>query len=79
MLRWGEGAGALRYSCDFLVTEYWPESRDGSSELKVILFEVKGAYKWKQDIVRFKAARAYFKHFDFRLWEKGKEGWQQTI
>ena len=79
-LRWGEGASLLSYTPDFAaITLGAFASDDLRGMLKITLFEIKGAHAWKQDIVRFKAARNHFINFDFQLWEKGSSGWINTI
>lgn len=83
-LRWGEGAGLLSYTPDFvairnIVLQHPPERGESKPFLQIVFFEVKGAHAWKQDIVKFKAARAAFPLFEFQLHEKGPHGWQKTI
>jgi len=77
-LRWGVDASELSYTPDFAAFRQngaW----NGKPWIQIVFYEIKGAHAWKQDIVRFKAARNHFISFEFQLWEKGDQGWQQTI
>lgn len=69
----------LSYTPDFLVEDTFYQD-NGSAYVRHIFFEVKGAHAWKQDIVKFKAARAEFENYEFQLWEKDADGkWHNTI
>lgn len=76
-LRWGSKDAELSYTPDFAVIE----SVEGIIKPKLVMtfFEIKGAYAWQKDIVKFKAAKAAHPTFEFQLHEKGPDGWQRTI
>jgi hypothetical protein len=62
------GTDLCRYTPDFAVV------RPG----KPLLFvEMKGAKKWEDSIVKFKAAKKQFPFFEFQMWEHTKEGLTQ--
>jgi hypothetical protein len=41
--------------------------------------EVKGSHIWKQDIIRFKGARAAWPEFEFEMWQKKEGRWSQLM
>lgn len=69
MLRFGCADAPLSYSPDFTVREL-------SGSLTQI--EIKGAYCWKADLVRWKAAKASFPWFRFEWWTCENGIWQET-
>lgn len=65
-LRWGDG---MRYTCDYAVFV---------DDMPIKCIEIKGAYRWQRDVVRFKGCAAEWKtYFDFEMWEKSDHGWRQ--
>ena len=64
-LRWGD-IDPIAYTPDFTVIEL-----DG----RHTFIETKNKQIWKSDLQKFKAARNQFQHYEFRLWQKSKEGW----
>lgn len=75
-LRWGEET-PLTYTADFVALQ----GIDGilPAVWHLVFYEIKGGFAWREGILRFKAAKAAFPHFEFCLYEKGKDGWQKTI
>ncbi len=66
-LRWPDG---MRYTPDFVVFDL---------DDYVTLIEVKGAYAWAKDIVKFRAARdRWTGPFTFQFWQKIDGIWQET-
>lgn len=65
-LRWPDG---MRYTPDFVIRQ---------TGIIPILIEIKGAYCWRQDLVKFRAARAYWdEDYNFEFWQKDENGaWQ---
>lgn len=86
-LRWGEGAGMMTYTPDFVAVrrihyldpDFYTEEERKHPLVQLVFFEIKGAHAWQKDIVKFKAARANWPLYEFQLWEKGSDGWAQTI
>lgn len=76
-LRWPDG---MRYTSDFLVvTAIESGSTDNQgAAVRITLIEVKGAYCWRQDLVKWRAARANWPLFRFEFWQKVDGQWQQT-
>lgn len=77
MLRWGDG---LRYSPDFKVVTsiVSGETEHEAPAQRITLIEIKGAYCWRQDLVRYKAAKANWPLYRFEFWEKIDGIWQMT-
>lgn len=74
-LRWPDG---MRYTADFCVLEWIDKSGSLSLPL-IILIEVKGAYAWAKDIVKFRAARdKWGDRFKFEFWQKIDGEWKET-
>ncbi len=78
-LRWADG---MRYTPDFMIVEsitYVPPITEHSfCHQRIILAEIKGAYAWRQDVVKFRAARANWPLFEFQYWQQVDGEWQQT-
>lgn len=80
-LRWPDG---MRYTPDFMVVQSLIHERldaAASSEfphVRLVLIEVKGAFGWQKDIVKFRAARANWPLYEFQFWQKLDGEWQQT-
>jgi len=78
-LRWADG---MRYTPDFTVVQKVEMSSDDhaglAAAIRLLLIEVKGAYCWKQDLVKYRAAKANWPLFRFEFWEKIDGVWQIT-
>lgn len=79
-LRWGDG---MRYTCDFkIVTSISaPETENEGAATRVTLVEIKGAYCWKQDLVKYRAAaqhEPWRRVYRFEWWEQIDRVWQQV-
>lgn len=72
-LRWADG---MRYTPDFVVIVSVAPA--GATHVCLRLIEVKGAYAWQKDVVKFRAARANWPLFEFEFWQKDANGWAQT-
>lgn len=80
-LRWPDG---MRYTADFSVigvTDYTQMNNTGPSipMVPTILIEVKGAYAWAKDVVKFRSARdKWGDRFRFEYWQEVDGEWKET-
>lgn len=78
-LRWPDG---MRYTPDFAVyrmTDYTTVNKQEHVMTPITLIEVKGAYAWAKDVVKFRAARdKWCDRFKFEFWQKVDGIWQET-
>lgn len=78
-LRWGE-IDPISYTPDFTVTSHTILAGEDSYPFtKIIFIEVKGAHIWAKDIQKFKAARNQFTRFEFQLFQKKHQEWNQVL
>lgn len=67
-LRWPDG---MRYTPDFVIYHVYRLPR-------ISLIEIKGAFAWQKDIVKFRAAKAYWPMYQWEFWSKTSTGWEMT-
>lgn len=74
-LRWPDG---MRYTADFMALA--PENdSDPSPAVVVWMIEVKGAFIEGDALVKFRAARAYWPEFHFKMMQLKKGRWEQVL
>lgn len=78
-LRWPDG---MRYTPDFVVVDATLSADAASAQspsVCITLIEVKGAYGWAKDIVRFRAARdKWGNRYRFEFWQEVDGKWKET-
>lgn len=75
-LRWPDG---MRYTPDFVLVHHSNPDCVFSEPQLLTLIEVKGAYAWAKDVVKFRAARdKWGDRFKFEFWQKIDGEWRET-
>lgn len=75
-LRWGD----MVYTPDYFVIRQLAENHTeagGGPLIEAVYIELKGAWKWQKDVVKFKAARARFTWARFEMWDYVDGRWTQ--
>jgi hypothetical protein len=79
-LRWADETEELRYTPDVVIysDQMGSPSPDIPPLVGITLVEVKGAYCWRQDLVKWKAAKIAHPQFLFQFWEQVDGEWRQS-
>lgn len=75
-LRWPDG---MAYSPDFMVVKKVIWEHPESPLTQILFIETKGAYIRDDALVKFRAARAHWPEFEFRMMQRVKGVWTELL